>query len=339
MESQFKNTKPKKLPTLTQLLIAKLKRHVSQISDVGNTPFHLLEPVLQQMPFKQLKQLEENCNQLIPHSDKLWMKLIAKDFPNRPVKIDPLKSSSPTSSSTTSFNNMPYKSLYFKYCKDRDDFRKDSARKLRNANKSIEKEKSKTKIIAVDQVLRDPSIRKVNSTSSNPGFTKSIQPINKNSILQKAKRDTVQSRNLLFARNQYIKPYDPFHAFKVNDTRSNNDPIRPPRSSSVRRTTFFNATSESLKNSTTASTITTTRTKPRLKTDDAMKPESDKPLPITSPVKPPLTSQKSSIFIQRKRKSPSPMTKTTSTSKRIKKPVQQKEPPSKIKRLKSSIFS
>lgn len=342
MESQISTRKPKTLPRLSQLIISKLKRHVSQITDIGDAPFHLLEPILQQMPSKQLNELEENCQKLKPYSDKLWMNLISKDFPNRPIKLDPLKSSS----SSKNHPLMPYKSLYYKYCKDRDEFRKDSARKLRNANKFIEKEKSKTKIIAVNQVLRDPSVRKVNYLSSSYTgnvFNRSIQPINKNSILQRAKRDTLHSRNLLFARNQQIKPYDPFHAFKVYDKNSNNNNntiiIRPPRkTTNIRRTTFFNATSNSLKSSSTSNNTSSLSKSPRTKQDASTRSEINK-LSSISPLKPPFNRQNSSIFIQQKRKSPSPITTNTSTAKRIKKLSRTKETPSKLKELKSSIFS
>ncbi|RCK60560.1 Elongin-A [Candida viswanathii] len=329
MESQFNTKKPRTLPTLSQLAIAKLRRHAAQIADVGNTPFHLLEPILQQMPSRQLNELEENCRQLLPYSDKLWLKLIAKDFPDRPVKIDPLQAASAAKS-----NSMPYKTLYYKYCKDRDDFRKDSAKKLRNANKSLEKEKSKRKIIAVDQVLRDPTIRKTNYTSNN-GFTKTMQPVNKNSILEKAKRDTAQSRNLIFARNHHLKAYDPFQAFKVNSRNTGTDFIRAPRVPNVRRTTFFNATSESLKSPTSENAPSVKRTPASA---PKKTPTDQLPQQPPSPVKPSITAQKSSIFIQRKRKSPPPVS-SSATPKRVKKPVQPKEPRSKIKQLKSSIFS
>ena len=42
---------------------------------------------------------------------------------------------------------MPYKSLYYKYCQDRDEFRKDSAKRLRHANKSLERQNRKIKLL------------------------------------------------------------------------------------------------------------------------------------------------------------------------------------------------
>ena len=93
------------------------------------------------------------------------MKLILKDFPDRPpppsAATSPIKLNQKHGGGSGGICglDMPYKSLYYKYCQDRDEFRKDSAKRLRHANKSLERQKSKNKIVAIDEVLRDPTIK------------------------------------------------------------------------------------------------------------------------------------------------------------------------------------
>ncbi|KAL6453634.1 hypothetical protein SBY92_005206 [Candida maltosa Xu316] len=229
---------------------------------------------------------------------------------------------------------MPYKTLYYKYCQDRENFRKDSAKKLRNANKSIEKEKSRTKIVAVNEVLKDPSIKARRVYNTSGGYHKSMQPVNKNSILEKVKRDTMHNRSLVFGRSTF-KPYDPFDAFKVHKSTSL---IRPPRtdptvsSTGIRRTTFFNATGNSLQPTVK---IPKPKSKPLTKVPES---NHDTASPAsTSPVNPTPASQPSSIFLQPKRKTSSTNTPRKKRPKKMEPTI--KESPSKIKPLKSSIFS
>ncbi|CAX44615.1 conserved hypothetical protein [Candida dubliniensis CD36] len=364
----------KKLPSLVDISLLKIKKHIHSLTDIGTTPYHLLEPVLQQIPAKQLNELELNCQQLLPYSDKLWMKLIQKDFPDRPTPP-------PSSSSTTTpikLNpkikafcglDMPYKSLYYKYCQDRDEFRKDSAKRLRHANKSLERQKSKNKIVAIDEVLRDPTIKSrrfydLPSYTTNTRRSYGIMG-NKNSILEKAKRDTMINRTLIFGNanaNRHLNSYDPFDAFKVDKNSSistlsrGSKFMRPPKTTTttssttsnvrpgVRRTTFFNSAGsggQSTNLSTTKSSNSTNNIPNKLNTNTVT--DNTKSNLNTSQQK---CSTKPSIFLHSKRKSTimtndSPLIKKKKPRKQNKQSemLETKETPSKLKPLKSSIFS
>ncbi|KGR23435.1 hypothetical protein MGI_00365 [Candida albicans P75016] len=378
----------KKLPSLVDISLLTIKKHIHSITDIGTTPYHLLEPILQQIPAKQLNELELNCSQLLPYSDKLWMKLILKDFPDRPPPPPPSAATSPIKlnqkhgggSGGICGLDMPYKSLYYKYCQDRDEFRKDSAKRLRHANKSLERQKSKNKIVAIDEVLRDPTI-KSRRFYDLPAYTNNRKSYgmmgNKNSILQKAKRDTIVNRTLIFGgnngsgTNRHLNRYDPFDAFKVDKKSSisslstGSKFIRPPKTTTtnnnnvrpgVRRTTFFNSAGSG------QSTATTTKRAQPFDSNNNNEPNKVNPS-ITSDTKSNLnsapdskqncetnntttTARQPSIFLQFKRKSSIMTNDLTSTKKKKAKKsnnqselLEVNETPSKLKPLKSSIFS
>ncbi|KAI5953410.1 hypothetical protein KGF54_002782 [Candida jiufengensis] len=312
---------PNGLPTLLHLSQISIKRHITQLQDVGATPFHLLEPILKLMSSKQLNQLEDLSNQLMPYTDEIWSHLIKKDFPDRPTNIGPL-----TSTTKLKFDKMPYKSLYFKYVKQRDDFRKDSANRLRHMNNTLKKEKTMNQIVTVDEIRRDPSIKRRNYDSSG-NFRRSTQPLNKNTILGKALRES-QSRSLMFGKTP-TKRFDPYDAFNYRD----DVPIRAPRSS-INRTTFFNQPNTLNRPIQPPIKINKSINQPK------STPKSASPPPSPAEVaeiarKRRLQQQQPSIFLKSRKIQTSP-----SPTKVKKKPQsQEKESPSKIKSMKSSIFS
>ncbi|KAI5969114.1 hypothetical protein CANMA_001781 [Candida margitis] len=313
---------PSGLPTLLHLSQRCIKRHISQLQDVGTTPYHLLASVLSLMSAKQLGQLESLSTQLTPHSDELWKQLIIKDFPDRPAEIGPLELSK------LKFEKMPYKSLYYKYVSQRDEFRKDSAKRLRHLNQSMNKEKAKNKIVAVDEIRRDPSVR--SRSPFQNGFQRQTPPINKNTILGKAIRES-QNRSLIFGTHA-MRRYNPYSAFKNRDFA----PIRAPRSSTttIRRTTFFD---QSRRQPATPPKSSTAKMTP-IKGKQASPSPPSSPDGLSNTLKKKRIQSQPSIFLQNKRHRPPSRTSP------IRKPKEQEkeateENPSKIKPLKSSIFS
>ncbi|CAI5757610.1 unnamed protein product [Candida verbasci] len=295
---KYKHKHSNGLPTLYHLTINLIKRNLSQINDIGLIPYHLLEPILVKMSSKQLSSLEEKSNQLMPYSDKIWKSLILKDFPNRPIEIKQLNKK----------KTMPYKSLYYKYVKEREEYRKDSTKRLKKLNDSLMQEKARNKVIAVDDVLKDPTIKKRFDYGSNRNYRHATLP-NKNTILGKARRET-QSRSLIFGRQ---KSYDPCAAFKKISQPTQ---IQPPRNHIHTKFTYQ-------------------KPQPIPKASE-VKPSIKKPtneVKKISTIRPQTASPPPSIFIQRKRtlpnKSPEPKKKKEKID----------ESPSEIKPLKSSIFS
>ncbi|KAG7661296.1 uncharacterized protein J8A68_005188 [[Candida] subhashii] len=224
----------RKFPTLVYLATCAIQKHVNKVEDIGDTPYHLVQPILSQMSAKQLNQIETVSPQIVPHSDRLWLLLIEHDFPDRSRKLNPLKDGG--------LVKMPYKELYYKYLKDREMFRQDSTNRLRYINERLRLKKSENKVVAVNEVLKDPTIRRrshgmgfgINRSSSSSNGSKG------GSILNKVRKD-MQNRSIIFSK-PVMKAYDPFAAFKEQKPKQQL-PIRQPVAS-VRRTTFFDSAHE-----------------------------------------------------------------------------------------------
>ena len=319
---------PSGLPTLLHLSQLSIKRHLSQLQDVGTTPYHLLTSVLSLMSAKQLDQLESLSAQLTPHSDELWKQLILKDFPDRPVELGPMELNK------LKFEKMPYKSLYSKYVQQRDEFRKDSAKRLRHLNQSMNKEKARNKIVTVDELRRDPSVRC--RLPFQNGYRRLQQlPYNKNTILGKAMRES-QTRSLIFGA-QAMRRYDPYNAFKTRESA----PIRAPRAT-TRHTTFFDSRIRQKQ--------PITPTKPVKEDIMPIRQKQTSPCPSSPSLQGEISDvvrkkrvQPPSIFLQNKRSRPPSRASPVRPEKKEKEGHKQKEPtrkePSRIKPLKSSIFS
>lgn len=219
----------KKVLSLVEIAINKCIQHVAKLEDVGATPFHLLVPVLRRMNAKQLGQIEELSPQITPDSDELWTNLVSKEFPDRPILANSIRTSKVKSKRanlvapagrTLMFCNMPMKSLYFQYSDERESFRQDSAERLRKITQMLKKEKSANSIVPVPELLRDPTVRR-RRFEGGSGYNRSYASYGpKNSILNKARKET-RNRSLMFPNYaQKVKKYDPYEAFKYKDTPS-----------------------------------------------------------------------------------------------------------------------
>lgn len=177
---------------LRDLAAQKCVQNVALLHDVGDTPFHILRPILCRMSARQLDLIESKSCQIVPYSDQLWPNLIARDFPNRPLASRPLIDTP-----------MPHKALYFKYLAEREALQRDSAQRLRSMTQRLRQEKSKNAITPVKHLLRDPTIRRRPVLTS---WLKSSQSLSSLSIVQRARRET-RERLRLFQKNV---PKDPF---------------------------------------------------------------------------------------------------------------------------------
>ncbi|KAI3407046.2 hypothetical protein KGF56_000134 [Candida oxycetoniae] len=344
MKSGYKH--PNGLPTLLHLSQVCLKRNLTQIQDVGATPYHLLEPVLLLMSSRQLNQLENLSTQLMPQSDKLWKYLIEKDFSDRPLELGLANANM----------DMPYKSLYYKYFEQRDEFRRNSVKRLRHMQQSLMKEKTKNKVVAVNGVLRDPS-RKTRPQHSEIRR----RMVNKNTIMARATRD-VMTRSLMFGKSPQRR-YDPYSAFDIK-----NLPIETLIRVPVKKSTLGisniskNVSKDTLKRDNVSkdtpkrdnvskdtskrdnvSTLASTQEQAQVQTQTKSKTLAP-PLPLPPPSefetikkrrRQQQQQQSTSIFLHKRRKpSTSPIKKVN----KLPEPRKQ-EAPSKIKPIKSSLFS
>ncbi|CUM67828.1 uncharacterized protein PRCAT00005535001 [Priceomyces carsonii] len=207
-------TRRKRILRLVEVATNKCVQNVNKLQDVGGTPFHLLRPVLMKMSAKQLNQIELQSPQIMPFSDELWPALIEREFPDRP----PISKGKMRQS-----QEMPNKTLFYRYDKERELLRNDSAQRLRKMTEKLKKEKSANSIVSVSHVLRDPTVKRRRNYSD--GYTRSTPSAKKNSILLKARKD-LQNRSLMFpGYSQKVKSHDPYDAF-------NHIEILPPRAAS-----------------------------------------------------------------------------------------------------------
>lgn len=195
---------------LTEISVLMCVRHVTNITDLGDLPYHLVKPILQKMPAKQLDLVEKASSNLMPYSDELWVELIQRDFPTRPHNV----------ASKVRAKQMAHKLLYFQYVEEQEQFKKNSTERLKHLTNMLKRKKSENSIVEVDGILSDPTVRVQRLYSGITG--------NKNSILNKAKRELL-NRSLMFPkRSDVINPLRRPHTVRVSK------PVRPSKTSLVR---------------------------------------------------------------------------------------------------------
>lgn len=195
----------RRIPSLVEISTSKCIHNIGKLDDIGQTPFHLVQPILKKMTSKQLSQIEDNSPHLTPYTESIWLNLIEKDFPDRPLY-------QPRTLARDSL--MPNKSLYFQYLKERELFRIDSTKRLRNITEELKLKKSKNSIVSVSELLRDPTVRKPRNYSYPGNSFKPYRSAAKSSILNKAMKD-VQGRSIMFQNSLYnpSKRHNPYEAF------------------------------------------------------------------------------------------------------------------------------
>lgn len=173
------------VPSLFSLCQQACMRLAAQITDVGDTPYHLVAPILRRLNAKQLVQVEDASPHLAPASDELWEALIRKDFPDRPLspgtKLQP----------GGEWVNMPNKNVYHRYAAQKALFLALLAERLRTMTERLQREKAKNSIVSVAGVIADPTIRR------RSGQRRAQGPAKPTLILGKAKRD-VRDRLFMF---------------------------------------------------------------------------------------------------------------------------------------------
>lgn len=260
--NNYKMERKRKLPKLLEICTKQCIQSVNFLFDVGNTPFHLLKPILQKMNAKQLQQVEAKSPQIMPESDMLWSALVEKEFPDRPLTVRPRKLGG-----TKGFDSMPMKSLYYRYSDDRDSFRKDAEERLRRITHRLKIEKSAKSIVSVPQLLKDPTVRRRRERNNME---------NKNSILRKAIKES-QNRALMFPNVK--KRHDPYDAFTFRDNGYQLSATPPvPRTSIIRRPderrrTFLDRSKERMTNNNRA--MDSSRSAAPLIDNDSSKPRDE----------------------------------------------------------------
>lgn len=201
--------------SLFLIALASCYQQAGAITDVGSTPYHLIQPVLKRLNAKQLALLEENSPTLTPESDELWSSLIEKDFADRPLggRRNILGHGN---------SQMPNRDLYMQYAQDRERFLESSAHRLRRITEKLQKEKSKNSIVPIHGIIAEPVMRR--RTFMGPRPVKPASKYSNNSIMGKAYKD-VQHRLLMFGGS---KPSDPFSVFQNARSTAPNAFVKRP---------------------------------------------------------------------------------------------------------------
>jgi elongin-A len=75
------------VPKLYELVQKTLMKHAASITDVGDLPYEFVRPILKKIETpEQLKQLEDNCPQLVGETGELWFRFVQRDIPGWQTK-------------------------------------------------------------------------------------------------------------------------------------------------------------------------------------------------------------------------------------------------------------
>lgn len=128
------------------------------ITDVGDAPYELVEPILRKMSAKQLIEIERNSAQIRARSDDVWRRLVMKDFSDRPV---------PTAN---------FRKAYVKYFKEKEKHLQNASIRLREGMKKLEEEKAARTITSLEVDPRAAKARaKFKASRAAPPGSRVIQ--------------------------------------------------------------------------------------------------------------------------------------------------------------------
>ena len=160
--------------SLTHIARLKCINNAHIITDIGCTPYHLIEPVLKKKTAKSLKQIELQSPQIIADSEELWKELLKRDFPDRPLAYITIENG-------TNNVTIPSRQLYDRYLRERELQRQNAVGNLKQITQKLKEMKNKNKLTAIDRAL--PSGRPKQSFRQAATPTK----VFKSSMLQKAR--------------------------------------------------------------------------------------------------------------------------------------------------------
>ncbi|ODQ63169.1 hypothetical protein NADFUDRAFT_53442 [Nadsonia fulvescens var. elongata DSM 6958] len=196
---------PSAVLPLTEFCLRTVLRFATSITDVGDTPFGLIEPLLRKVSASQLDEIERNSPHIRPYSETLWKTLVIRDFPDRPI---PQLTTTSFSSLAASGKKQSYRALYRRYYKDKETHLKKVHDRLKSGFETLRAERSAKTITTLDV---DPmAYRTAGSRGARGprGFASGslrstyATPIGVKTIIDKAK-DYVKSRSPMFKTAGY----------------------------------------------------------------------------------------------------------------------------------------
>ncbi|CAN6674404.1 hypothetical protein TRVA0_053S00166 [Trichomonascus vanleenenianus] len=191
-------------PSLRELAKQQCLRCYRFISDVGDAPYDLVEPILKKMGHEQILRIEEQSPQIEQRSDSVWKHLIQRDFRHRPLPPD------------------GYRETYLQYAKEKEVDLKNASQRLRASMQKFNQEKASNTIIALETDPLAARARAKQKAKTHPG----------SKLIQRARTNALNNRifspkNIKFAPTfggVSKSPSDKPRPVAVHPPRSSNTP-------------------------------------------------------------------------------------------------------------------
>ena len=167
--------------TLSKLAVQCAIKHVRDITDLGDAPFKLVEPIILKIDnAQQLKELEEKCPQFRGEDRAVWQALIKRDIPN--------------SEDYEPKNPLNWSRLYFKLYREWEKEIQSSSQALAKSLGKINEEKEKHQMTFSNKIS--------NRGGSNPSHLRRERPkdamhIQGRTILDKARKEAKAAKSIM----------------------------------------------------------------------------------------------------------------------------------------------
>lgn len=138
----------KGVPSLVHLARLKCIENAFLITDIGCTPYHLVEPILKKKTARSLRMIERNSPQVVQYSEPLWRSLIARDFSSRPLDQVQVRGGKRV--------QVPSRVLYERYTKEKEEQRRQATETFKHLTTALRREKNKHKVKTLDHVIIPP---------------------------------------------------------------------------------------------------------------------------------------------------------------------------------------
>ncbi|KAK9447832.1 RNA polymerase II transcription factor SIII subunit A-domain-containing protein [Limtongia smithiae] len=134
---------PLPVSSLRSICLHTCERNANRITDVGDVPYDLIESVLLMMAPATLLQVEANSPQIRADSDKVWKRLVQRNFSSEERLAYPMPP------------NMGIRDYCRRLLKKRSSKLQKTSQEVRAQYDKIEREKAKNKIVQLD-IYEDP---------------------------------------------------------------------------------------------------------------------------------------------------------------------------------------
>ncbi|KIJ35758.1 hypothetical protein M422DRAFT_34549 [Sphaerobolus stellatus SS14] len=212
-----------KVPPLSYYCYRYLNSHLDSIQGLGDVPYSLCEPILQQCSAEQLLAFERSSPHLKEESQSVWQSLCFRDFRRWEARYQTGEIAEPKC----------WRKQYFTCREDEEKRLEEVSMRIRNRREEVDQEKKERQVIVTDRL--PPAKR----TRFNPG------PSRPKTLLEKTKAESIKMQRFVYGpsrlspiSSKVIKPRTVVQPKVVS-------PVRPKASStSIRSSEPPNNTAE-----------------------------------------------------------------------------------------------